>query len=509
MTIPVVDFFAGPGGLGEGFSAFTIAKKQPFRIAMSVEKDPAAHATLRLRAFLRRFDRGEVPASYYDYVTGRSPQPWDLINASEWRAAEKEAINATLGERAGNEAVSRGLRELRLKGRSWVLIGGPPCQAYSVVGRSRNAGKNGYRSENDDRHFLYRHYLRVLDELQPPVFVMENVKGILSANVAGRAIFKRILEDLAEPSRSRRGVRSRGVRYRIRAVSSDALMNPGDDPAALDWHDYVVRAEQLGIPQSRHRVILIGVREDLDPRIGTVASVRRGVNLGRVIGGLPRLRSGLSRDDGRSAWAGQVVKSAAKVHRWLAARLPDADTERFSGIDADDLPTATSSSALPKDGHLIRANPELADWYRDPALPVLLNHESRSHMSSDLTRYFFCAAWGQVTGSSPKSGDFPAALAPEHASWGMDAFKDRFRVQVSGTPASTITSHIAKDGHYFIHYDPLQCRSLTVREAARIQTFPDNYLFEGNRTQQYVQVGNAVPPLLARQIAKIVADLLE
>eukprot|EP01093_Parvamoeba_rugata_P002361 TRINITY_DN1291_c0_g1_i1.p3 TRINITY_DN1291_c0_g1~~TRINITY_DN1291_c0_g1_i1.p3 ORF type:complete len:134 (-),score=24.73 TRINITY_DN1291_c0_g1_i1:602-1003(-) len=130
-------------------------------------------------------------------------------------------------------------------------------------------------------------------------------------------------------------------------------------------------------------------------------------------------------------------------------------------------------------------------------------------MDSDLLRYSYSAAYTALNnGVTPKAKDFPIELAPNHDNWTSGSHADRFRTQASNKCSTTVTSHISKDGHYFIHYDPQQCRSLTVREAARLQTFPDNYLFEGNRTQQYVQVGNAVPPFLAQQIGNVVLKLL-
>ena len=135
-------------------------------------------------------------------------------------------------------------------------------------------------------------------------------------------------------------------------------------------------------------------------------------------------------------------------------------------------------------------------------------------MAEDLHRYIFVSAFGKVFGRSPTLSDFPEELLPEHENVkgedrDLKKFADRFRVQLAEGPAKTITCHISKDGHANIHPDPAQLRALTVREAARIQTFPDNYFFEGSRTEQYTQVGNAVPPYLAHQIAAIVAELFD
>jgi len=133
-------------------------------------------------------------------------------------------------------------------------------------------------------------------------------------------------------------------------------------------------------------------------------------------------------------------------------------------------------------------------------------------MASDLHRYLFVACYAKVMKRSPELGDFPKPLLPKHKNVLIEDkakyFDDRFRVQLAHRPPMSITCHIAKDGHYYIHPDPSQCRSFTVREAARVQTFPDNYYFCGTRTAQYRQVGNAVPPLLAEQIARVVLKVL-
>ena len=164
---------------------------------------------------------------------------------------------------------------------------------------------------------------------------------------------------------------------------------------------------------------------------------------------------------------------------------------------------------MPKTGASDRVPKHLKAWLTDAKLDGILNHEVREHMTPDLERYAFASAFAEVHGRSPRGAqEFPAGLHPEHKNWKSGKFVDRFKVQVGFNPSSTVTSHLSKDGHYFIHPDPSQLRSLSVREAARLQTFPDNYFFEGSRGAQYRQVGNAVPPWMARQIAGVVHSIL-
>ncbi len=257
-AVGIVDLFAGPGGLGEGFAALDVKGFHPFRIGVSVEKEASAHRTLTLRAFLREFRsrKGRLPEEYLDFHAGRIVEPaWASLDPAAWRAATEEALCLELGSQAATNAVNSSIRRVRRSHNETVLIGGPPCQAYSLVGRARSRGKKDYVPEKDARHFLFREYIRVLDELRPAAFVMENVKGMLSSTVESRLIFEMLMEDLSSV-----GAR-RGQLYELRAIRVEdgrASLKVPECPA-----DFVVRAEEFGVPQRRHRVIIIGLRKDV------------------------------------------------------------------------------------------------------------------------------------------------------------------------------------------------------------------------------------------------------
>jgi len=500
--IKIIDLFAGPGGLAEGFSAFMPKKSDGgFGITLSVEKEHSAWRTLRLRAFTRRFG-GRLPPEYYDYIAGKlghSPEEKLFkIYPEEACKANNEAIQFTLGKDS-NRRLFKLIRDKIKNEPHWVLIGGPPCQAYSLVGRARNKGIKDYRAEDDHRHFLYREYLKILKEFRPSIFVMENVKGILSARVNGELIFHKIIADIEKSG------------YRIYS-----LVKPRQSDAKPDPHDFIIRSEDYGIPQARHRVILIGVRDDIKREPGTLQR-STSTTVEQAIGSLPKLRSGLSKhgaDDSSEKWSDIVCRETSRVLEEINNhRIIKEMQSSMREITGNALGRGSNWLAATEDMYAGMPD-EIANWYRDENLAGVVNHDTRGHMDSDLARYLFCSCFAKVHAnrnerSSPTLNDFPTSLLPDHKNALSGKFVDRFKVQEKGHPASTITSHISKDGHYFIHYDPSQCRSLTVREAARIQTFPDNYFFEGNRTQQYVQVGNAVPPFLAKQIAEVVYGILK
>jgi DNA (cytosine-5)-methyltransferase 1 len=537
----MIDIFAGPGGLSEGFSRYADwfdDEEIRFRSVLSIEKEETAVRTLTLRAFYRQFD-GELPPEYWAVVKGAASVSV-LEGFPEWKAAQRHVWRAELGVVSNDELHTR--IELRLKGADeWLLIGGPPCQAYSLMGRARMTGI-GFEGRSDAgaaeetrrqrlesfhkdiRHVLYREYLRIIAVHQPTAFVMENVRGILSAKLPGpdgamHPVFDRIRSDLQDPWASladdedldqlRSLARPGSPRYRLHALSADDADLWKNDPANSD---FLLKSEDFGVPQRRHRVIVVGIRED---HPGTPLPLRRARSstVRDAIGQMPTIRSGLSTGkDSDVEWSARRANAALPL-----LEAPISDEVRNA------VQTALADRATPLDrgkpfiscipAH--RKNSVLEAWLSNPELKGVIQHESRTHMDSDLARYLYAAANAQVTGRTQRLHQWPRELLPKHRNVAVgksgeidvSGFLDRFKVQVWDEPSSTVTSHIAKDGHYFIHPDPSQNRSLTVREAARLQTFPDDYFFCGNRTQQYHQVGNAVPPLLAVQLARSVSSL--
>ncbi|HEY2583100.1 MAG TPA: DNA cytosine methyltransferase [Mucilaginibacter sp.] len=511
MPFPIIDLFAGPGGLAEGFSSLTDdAGERVFKIKLSIEKDQHAHQTLLLRSFVRQFPLGALPDDYYRFLAGEITidQLYDLF-PDQFNEARQEAWLATLGVTTEAEIDQR--ITVSLEGHdNWVLIGGPPCQAYSNVGRSRVGGID----ENDHRVYLYKEYLRIIARHHPSVFVMENVEGLLSATVNGEKVFRWMLRDLRAPSTVFGDYNAPG--YQIYSLVTENVIRDSD---------YLIRAENYGVPQKRHRVILLGVRADIEEVPGTLHQSPQ-VNLSSVIGLFPKIRSGMSRsfshsenvlkEGGTSKKKRYYDKVEDSFENWVDLTGSFRD-EIAAGLKLDiDVPPGVSPETIGSDYveyglPLLSAGHALDNWYNDERLTGITHHESRSHLTQDLKRYLFAALYTQKNKKFPKLNDyklFDEELLPDHDNVNSGKFTDRFRVQLPDVPATTVTSHISKDGHYFIHYDHIQCRSLSVREAARIQTFPDNYFFCGSRTEQFHQVGNAVPPFLAYQISIVVNNLL-
>tara|TARA_A100001015_G_scaffold304214_1_gene395086 strand:+ start:726 stop:2279 length:1554 start_codon:yes stop_codon:yes gene_type:complete len=512
--IKVIDLFAGPGGLGEGFSQFKKNNSNFFDVKLSIEKDSVACKTLLTRKFYRKIQNENSKSNYNKYINGNiSIDNLFQLNQTEFKEARKEVLELDICKKNRKELDTK-IQSALNGDKKWVLIGGPPCQAYSIAGRTRILGKKPLKDEEkyrkdanqykkdleiynkklnefskDERHELYTEYIRIISKFSPSIFIMENVQGILSSTIKPgkhEKIINRIMEDLKSPNSVTKS-KNKTTYNLFPLVKSESKLNE------FSPKDFLINSEDYGVPQTRKRVIIVGYRNDLIKKDNLFLKKEKMQDLKSTIDDLPKMRSIITNrgkvNDNLNRWIKEISNSFKNIH------IKDKEFKKFVKEN-------------------IKKLSDSKDYFENKANKMIPNHETRMHLIKDIQRYFYSSCFSRFYERSPKIEDFPINLIPKHKNINKNnlkntIFKDRFRVQLENDPSKTITSHISKDGHYFIHYDPLQSRSFSVREAARVQTFPDNYFFEGNKTQQYVQVGNAVPPLLAQKIASIVAENLD
>ncbi|MCM1283164.1 MAG: DNA cytosine methyltransferase [Muribaculaceae bacterium] len=392
-----IDLFAGCGGLSEGFY------RQGFHALAHVEIDPTACKTLRTRMNHYGYDNAEEAVLELDITRE------DII----------ERIDSAV------------------KGQSVdVIIGGPPCQAYSTLGRA----KDDHAMKDDPRNYLFESYVKVLNHYRPGFFVFENVTGMLTAKINGEHIVDKVLAALGE-------------NYKVKFDAKLSVLNSAN----------------YGVPQVRKRVIIMGVRKDLavEPE---------------------EMYKGIIKTHYDPEMSGEERKGLKKyVTVWDAI---------------GELPPLRPGQGETETAFVSKRDNEFLKTIRKKDDTVLRDHVARKHNQKDMERY-------EVMSANHWTFQELLVNRPDLNHEKQRVFGNSYAVQWWDLPSKTIIAHLYKDGNQFIHPDSSQSRTFTVREVARIQSFPDDFVFEGPRTEQFKQIGNAVPPLLAEAVAKCIKEKLE
>lgn len=415
-----IDLFAGAGGLSEGFT------RAGFQAIAHIEMNQDAAQTLKTRIAYWHLRKNGNLKPYYSYLKGKITHDklYDNVPANVMNTVFTYKMNRDnldeIFRLVDNNLYSQGNSE-----RVQLIVGGPPCQAFSLAGRGKLrsieelARKNGNDVAEDERKYMYIVYCSFLQRYKPDMFVFENVPGLLSME-NGRH-WNAILKML------------RCVGYNI------------------EFRE--LNARYFGVPQERKRIIIIGWRKDTPYFYPDFQATQSDWTVSDILADLPSLQSG----EENNRYSKKEIKKYVTEH--------------------------------------LRTDDDVLTW-----------HIARPHNPRDREIYKIAIHEWIDKHKRLRYKDIPEHLRTHK---NQNDFSDRFKVVAPDNPfCHTILAHISKDGHYFIHPDTKQARSLTVREAARIQSFPDSYFFEGSRTSAFTQIGNAVPPLMAERIAEALMEQL-
>lgn len=402
-----IDLFAGAGGLSEGFI------REGFHPVAHVEMSKEACDTLKTRLAFHCLSQNKKLKTYFSYLQN------EISREELWKIIPERIIDSVINDEITGKTIENIFEQIDEKLYSEkvdLIIGGPPCQAYSLVGRSRDPN----RMEGDKRNFLFRYYAKFLVRYQPKYFVFENVLGLLTAGN------KKYLNEM--------------------------LQLFSDIGYSTDFQ--ILNAEEYGVLQRRRRVIIIG---------------HRGKNKFQF----PKL---------------DTVENNWQIKRDLFF----------------DLPKLKPGEELPIAKYTMPINEYLKQTKIRNGVDFVTQHITRHHNERDLEIYSIAIDKWLDGKKRLKYDELPKRLQTHK---NVLAFLDRYKVVDPTGHSHTVVAHIAKDGHYYIYPDPKQVRSISVREAARIQSFPDDYFFEGGRTAAFKQIGNAVPPLMAQALAETISNL--
>lgn len=409
--INYIDLFAGAGGLSEGFTQIG------FNPVAHIEMNADACDTLRTRtAYFYLKKQGKLK-KYKEYLSGRITRE-DFYEMIPKKLLDS-VLNVTMSKSTMPDIYHKidALMESNRIQSIDVIVGGPPCQAYSLVGRSRRSD----RMVGDPRNYLYKIYADVLEHYKPKIFVFENVPGMLTANKGS------YFQDMEK-----------------------TFMDIG---YSIDKK--IINSANFGVLQNRNRVIIIGWKNKYNLKYPEFRANSTSYQVKDILEDLPEIQAGET---------------------------------------CNEYPSEQFCDYLKRTG--IRKSGDILTW-----------HTARPHLERDKKIYRTAIENWNNNHSRLRYNDLPEELITHK---NITGFLDRFKVVASDLPAShTMMAHISKDGHYFIHPDINQSRSITVREAARIQSFPDDYFFEGSRTSAFTQIGNAVPPLMSKGIATEIKKMIE